>query len=41
MGMKFMTKESRTVAIETLMANQVRAIGKQDVWHIRELQETA
>lgn len=38
---EFMTKEGRTIAVETLMANQVRAIGKQDVWHVRELRETA
>jgi hypothetical protein len=35
---EFMTKEGRTIAVETLMANQVRPIGKQDVWHVRELQ---
>ncbi|MCY7357330.1 MAG: DUF4926 domain-containing protein [Rudanella sp.] len=38
---EFMTKEGRTIAVETLMANQVRAIGKRDVWHVRELQEAA
>ena len=41
MSMKFMTKEGQTIAVETLMANQIRAIGKQDVWHVRELREAA
>ncbi|MEZ0484058.1 DUF4926 domain-containing protein [Fibrella aquatica] len=34
---EFMTKEGRTFAVETLYADQIRAIGKQDVWHVREL----
>lgn len=38
---EFMTKEGRTIAVETLMAEQVRAIGKKDMWHVRELSETA
>ena len=36
---EFMTKEGRTVAVETLMAGQVRAIGEKDMWHVRELSE--
>lgn len=36
---EFMTKEGRTIAVETLMAEQVRAIGKKDIWHVRELSE--
>lgn len=34
---EFMTKEGRTIAVETLNSDQVRAIGKQDIWHVREL----
>lgn len=36
---EFMTKEGRTIAVETLSANQVRAIGKRDIWHVRELSD--
>lgn len=36
---EFMTKEGRTIAVETLMADQVRAIGNKDMWHVRELSE--
>ena len=36
---EFMTKEGRTIAVETLNLDQVRAIGKQDIWHVRELAE--
>lgn len=36
---EFMTKEGRTIAVETLNPDQVRAIGKQDIWHVRELVE--
>ena len=38
---EFMTKEGRTIAVETLMADQVRPIGNKDLWHVRELSETA
>jgi Domain of unknown function (DUF4926) len=34
---EFMTKEGRTIAVETLYPDQVRTIGKQDMWHVREL----
>ena len=37
---EFMTKEGRTIAVETLMANQVRAISTRDVWHVRELSDS-
>ena len=36
---EFMAKEGRTIAVETLYPDQVRAIGKQDIWHVRELAE--
>ena len=36
---EFMTKEGRTIAVETLSPGQVRAIGNQDIWHVRELAE--
>ena len=36
---EFMTKEGRTIAVETLNPDQVRAIDKQDIWHVRELVE--
>ena len=36
---EFMTKEGRTIAVKTLMADQVRAIGQKDMWHVRELGE--
>lgn len=36
---EFMTKEGRTIAVETLSPDQVRAISKQDIWHVRELAE--
>ena len=36
---EFLTKEGRTVAVETLMADQIRAIGEKDMWHVRELSE--
>jgi hypothetical protein len=34
---EFMTKEGRTIAVETLYPDQVCTIGKQDMWHVREL----
>ena len=34
---EFMTREGRTIAVETLMADQIRAIGNRDIWHVREL----
>ena len=37
---EFMTREGRTIAVETLIANQVRAIGNRDIWHVRELSES-
>lgn len=37
--LEFMTKDGRTVAVETLMAGQVRAISGRDMWHVRELAE--
>lgn len=37
---EFMTKEGRTVAVETLLAGQVRAIGTKDLWHVRELSDS-
>ena len=37
---EFMTKEGRTIAVETLMADQVRAISTRDVWHVRELSDS-
>ena len=36
---EFMTKEDRTISVETLMAEQVRAIGGKDMLHVRELSE--
>lgn len=38
---EFMTKEGRTIAVETLMPDQVRAITKRDIWHVRELDQVA
>ena len=37
---EFITKEGRTIAVETLMADQVRAINKRDMWHVRELSDS-
>ncbi len=34
---EFMTKAGRTLAVETLYPEQVRAIGERDIWHVREL----
>jgi ATP-dependent exoDNAse (exonuclease V) alpha subunit len=39
--LEFMTKDGRTVAVETLMADQVRAISGRDMWHVRELAQIA
>lgn len=36
---EFMTKEGRTIAVETLSSDQVRAINERDIWHVRELTE--
>lgn len=37
---EFMTREDRTIAVETLIANQVRSIGDRDIWHVREFSES-
>ncbi len=35
--LEFMTKDGRTIAVETLMPDQVRAMSGRDLWHVREL----
>jgi hypothetical protein len=37
--LEFMTKDGRTVAVETFMADQVRPISGRDMWHVREVAE--
>jgi ATP-dependent exoDNAse (exonuclease V) alpha subunit len=38
---EFMTKEGRTVAVETLDVSEIRAISTRDMLHIRELEQVA
>jgi len=35
---EFMTLSGRTIAVATVMASQVRAVGSRDLVHVRELQ---
>lgn len=34
---EFMTLDGRTVAVATLLSSQIRAVGKRDITHAREL----
>ena len=38
---EFMTKEGKTVAVVTLIANEIRPISKRDMLHVRELEMVA
>ncbi|MCY7350307.1 MAG: DUF4926 domain-containing protein [Cytophagaceae bacterium] len=38
---EFMTKDGHTVAVETLEANQVRAVQPNDLWQVRVVSEAA
>ena len=38
---EFMTKEGRTVAVETLEPFEIRTISTRDMLHIRELEQVA
>ncbi len=38
---EFMTKEGRTVAVQTLDSSEIRAISTRDMLHIRELEQVA
>lgn len=38
---EFMTKEGKTVAVETLEPSEIRPISTRDMLHIRELEQVA
>jgi hypothetical protein len=38
---EFMTKDGHTIAVETLEAEQVRAVQANDLWQVREVSEAA